>query len=194
MESFVHNQTCMVCGSTWPEGENLLLDSINDISLQQKYVIAPHQIHAKHVEDITKNLKKPYIKYSEISNQDLSKYQVLILDTVGLLAKVYAYANLAYVGGGFGQAGLHNILEPAAFGVPIIIGPHHDKCPEAEALQNQGGLLTVRTSAEMKQCIKSLIENQSLNKKMSQASKSFISSQKGATHITVNGILENLDL
>ncbi len=194
MDNFIQNDFCMVCGSTWPEGEKLLLDIINDKNLKQKYVIAPHQIHPKHIEDITKSLEIPYIKYSEIYNQDLSQYQVLILDTVGLLTKVYAYADLAYVGGGFGQAGLHNILEPAAFGVPIIIGPNHKKFPEAQALKDQGGLFCVKTSAEMKKRIKSLLQDELLREKMSMASGNFISSQKGATSITIKGILENLDL
>jgi 3-deoxy-D-manno-octulosonic-acid transferase len=194
MENFLMGAPCMVCGSTWPEGEEQLMPCINDKNINQKYVIAPHQINQKHINDITKSLKKSHIKYSDIKNQDLSLYDILILDTVGLLVKVYAYADLAYVGGGFGNSGLHNILEPAAFGVPIIIGPNHKKFPEAEALQKHGGLFVVTHAEEMHTKIKLLRENEVLKNKMSQASKTFISSQKGATIISIKGILENLSL
>lgn len=192
IEDFLQGSTCMVCGSTWPEGEKYLFTSINDQNIRLKYVIAPHQISNKHTAEIESQIKKPCIKYSEIKSQKLSDYEVLILDTVGLLTKVYAYADLAYVGGGFGTTGLHNILEPAAFGVPILIGPNHHKFPEAKALEKQGGLLVINSAIEIQQNIKSLITNAALKNKMSKASKAFIQTQKGATDITVKGILENL--
>jgi 3-deoxy-D-manno-octulosonic-acid transferase len=192
MENFLQNEKCMVCGSTWSEGETFLLPTINDKSIKQKYVIAPHQINKDQTDNLTQLIKKPTIKYSEISNQDLSKYDVLIVDTIGLLTKIYAYAHIAYVGGAVGNTGLHNILEPAAFGVPILIGPHHKKFPEAKALEEHGGLYVVRSAKDTHQIIRELTDHSTLNDKMSQASKTFITSQKGATEITVKGILENL--
>lgn len=192
MEAFLQKKTCMVCGSTWPEGEKWLLPAINDFSIQQKYVIAPHQINRSHIEDLKQQVKKPCMTYSEFLDQNLSDYEVLILDTVGLLTKVYAYAHIAYVGGAVGQTGLHNILEPAAFGMPILIGPHHQKFPEAKALQKHGGLFVVTNAAEAHQNIKHLTADHALKHKMAKASKTFISSQKGATDITLKGILENL--
>lgn len=192
MEDFLQDSTCMVCGSTWAEGEKNLFPAINNQNINLKYVIAPHQISDKHIAEIESQIKKPCVKYSDIKDQKLSDYQVLILDTIGLLTKVYAYADLAYVGGGFGTAGLHNILEPAAFGVPILIGPNHYKFPEAKTLENQGGLLVVNSAEEMQSHIKSVVENADIKEKMSQASKTFILMQKGATDITVKGIIENL--
>ena len=150
MDDFKQNKTCMVCGSTWPEDEQVLLPSINDKSIKIKYVIAPHQINAKAIEELQLKIQKTSIKYSEIRDKDLSNYHVLILDTIGLLTKVYAYADLAYVGGAMGKTGLHNILEPATFGVPIFIGPNHQKFPEAKALEQFGGLNVVRNDNEFK--------------------------------------------
>lgn len=192
MEAFLQKKTCMVCGSTWPIGDNLLLATINDFNIKQKYVIAPHQISGSYVENLRQKFKKPSIKYSEIADQDLSDYDILVLDTVGLLSKVYAYAQIAYVGGAVGDTGLHNILEPAVFGMPILIGPHHNKFPEARALQEHGGLYVISSAEEIHQNVKKLTEDHALRLQMAKASKTFISSQKGATAITLNGILENL--
>jgi 3-deoxy-D-manno-octulosonic-acid transferase len=194
IEDFLQGSACIVCGSTWPEGEKHLFSAINNKAIKLKYVIAPHQINDTHINEIAGRIEKPCIKYSDIDNQTPGDYDVLILNTIGLLTKVYAYADLAYVGGGFGHSGLHNILEPAAFGVPVLIGPNHQKFPEAEDLQNHGGLLVVRSADEMQKTIISLVENNTLRNKMSLASKTFIQSQKGATAITVKGIVENKSL
>lgn len=191
MDDFKQNFTCMVCGSTWPEDEQVLLSSINDKAIKIKYVIAPHQIDPKSIEDLQLKIKKTSIKYSEIRGKDLSNYHVLILDTIGLLTKVYAYANLAYVGGAMGNTGLHNILEPATFGVPIFIGPNHEKFPEAKALEHHGGLNVVRNDNEFKINLKHILTNKSLMDNMSKASKTFIENQIGATEITCKKILES---
>ena len=190
MDDFKQNFTCMVCGSTWPVDEQVFLPSINDKSIDMKYVIAPHQIDSKAIEELQLKIKKTSIKYSEIHGKDLSNYHVLILDTIGLLTKVYAYANLAYVGGAMGKTGLHNILEPATFGVPIFIGPNHQKFPEAKALEQKGGLKVVTSKDEFKQRFQNILADKSLMDKMSKASKTFIENQKGATEITTKKILE----
>ena len=191
MDNFKQNQTCMVCGSTWREDEQVLLSSINDKSIDIKYIIAPHQINPEAIEDLQLKIQKTSIKYSEIGNKDLSNYHVLILDTIGLLTKVYAYADLAYVGGAMGKTGLHNILEPATFGVPIFIGPNHQKFPEAKALEKCGGLKVVRNENEFKQSLKNILADKPLMDKMSKASQTFIENQKGATEVTCKIITEN---
>ena len=191
MDKFKGSKTCMVCGSTWQEDEKAILTGINDNSIKLKYVIAPHQINPKTIEDLQINIKKTSIKYSEIQGKDLSNYQVLILDTIGLLTQVYAYADLAYVGGAMGKTGLHNILEPAAFGVPIFIGPHHQKFPEAKALEQHGGLKVVRNENEFRKNLKNILDDKTLIDNMSKASKTFIENQKGATLKTVGEIYKN---
>lgn len=193
MEAFVEDKLCMVCGSTWQEGENKLIPTINSKEINIKFVIAPHQIDQQHIAEIEQKLKKPLIKYSEIKNQNLQDYDILILDTVGILTKVYAYANMAYVGGGYGNSGLHNILEPAAFSIPILIGPNHHKFPEAKLLENSGGLKVVHSENEMFEIISKIFRHRDLRDKMSKSSKAFILNQIGATDITIKGILDNLN-
>lgn len=190
MNDFKQNKTCMVCGSTWPEDEQVLLSSINDKAIKIKYIIAPHQIDPKAIETLQLKIQKRSVKYSKIRDKDLSNYHVLILDTVGLLTKVYAYADLAYVGGAMGKTGLHNILEPAAFGVPIFIGPNHEKFPEAKALEQFGGLTVIRNDNEFNLNLKHIISDKSLMDKMSKASQDFIENQKGATELTCIKIIQ----
>ncbi|RRO24371.1 3-deoxy-D-manno-octulosonic acid transferase [Flavobacteriaceae bacterium 14752] len=192
MEDFKENKQCMVCGSTWPEDEKVLLTTLNDKTLKLKFVIAPHQIKTEAIDQFQKQLQKSSIKYSEIKTQDLSQFDVLILDTVGLLTKVYAYADIAYVGGAMGKTGLHNILEPAAFGVPIIIGPNYDKFPEAKALKQKGGLAVVSKTLELQNIVRKLNDEQKFKTKMSKAAYDFVQDKKGATALTCEGILQNL--
>jgi len=192
MQNFKQNQNCMVCGSTWPEDENALLPTLNDKTIKLKFIIAPHQIKTEATDQFQKQLQKSSIKYSEIKTQDLSQYDVLILDTVGLLTKVYAYADIAYVGGAMGKTGLHNILEPAAFGVPIIIGPNHDKFPEAKDLRQAGGLAVVNENSELQNIVCKLNGEQEFKTKMGKAAHDFIQDKKGATVLTCEEILQNL--
>jgi len=107
--------------------------------------------------------------------------KVLIIDAIGYLTRVYSYANIAYVGGAIGITGLHNILEPAVFGVPILVGPNTEKFPEAKALENYGGLKVVTNSVEFAKTIDSLISNSEERNKMSNASSNFVKTQVGAT-------------
>jgi 3-deoxy-D-manno-octulosonic-acid transferase len=191
IEDFVDDRFCVVCGSTWPEDDAVITTLINESELSIKYVIAPHQIKDNYIEETLKNIDKPCVRFSEKSNKNLAEFDVLILDTVGLLNKVYAYANVAYVGGAMGNKGLHNILEPAVFGIPIIIGPNHEKFPEAKALQNKGGLKVVNQHSELKVELTTLFKEIDVYNKMSSASKQFIESQTGATEITVSEIIKN---
>jgi 3-deoxy-D-manno-octulosonic-acid transferase len=191
VEDFLTNELCMVCGSTWREDEEVLTALINSLEANIKYVIAPHQINSKLISEFEAKIKRPSIRLSNSSNKNLSKYQVLIIDNVGMLTKAYSYADIAYVGGGFGHSGLHNILEPAAFGVPVFIGPNHKKFPEAEALMEAGGLKIVNQKDELINDIKKLCKDETLRIEMSEASKQFIKNQKGATAITIKKIREN---
>ena len=191
VEKFLQNKPCLVCGSTWPEDENVLMPLINDEHISLKYIIAPHQIKPEAIRVLVEKIEKKVTKYSEVEGLNVEEFDVLIVDSIGLLTKIYAYADIAYVGGGFGHAGLHNILEPAVFGTPIIIGPNHEKFPEAQHLQDAGGLKVITKTAEIIELVKQLLNNDSIFKNMSEASKKFISSQKGATKITVNQITKS---
>ena len=125
-------------------------------------------------------LKVKTICYSELSNQNLSDYKVFILDTIGYLSKVYSYANIAYIGGGAGTTGLHNILEPAVFGIPLLIGKNYDKFPEAKTLINLGGITSLASSSAFNSTLNALITDETLRKSQGQITKSFIESNTGA--------------
>src|SRR5690606_29804070 len=111
INEFVEDKLCVVAGSTWPEDEELLVEFINNDTTTTKFIIAPHQIKSETVAGLKMRISKKVILFSEKEDRLLSEYQVLILDTIGLLTRAYNYADIAYVGGAAGTTGLHNILE-----------------------------------------------------------------------------------
>jgi len=119
---FKQDKPCMIIGSSWPEDDVFLIPYINEkASKNVKYIIGPHNIKSNQIESLIKNLKPKTLLFSEKENKHLSDYSVLIIDTIGLLSKIYSYADIAYVGGGMGTKGLHNILEPAVLEYPLLL-------------------------------------------------------------------------
>lgn len=127
--NWLTKEKAFVIGSSWPVDESFLIPFIN--SYNGKVIIAPHEVNEKHIEQIEAQLSSVYEKYTSVSKLIKPETKVLILDCIGVLADAYKYGEIAYVGGAFGS-GLHNILEPAAFGLPVIFGPKHKKFPEAQ--------------------------------------------------------------
>jgi len=187
-EEFINNKTCLVAGSTWPEDEEILLPLINKTSAEIKIIIAPHEIKEEKIKGLEQKIKKKTIRYSERENQDLENFDVLILDTIGLLGKVYSYAHIAYVGGAVGNTGLHNILEPATFGIPVIIGKNYKNFPEAIRLRQLAGLFSVENSEEFLEVTEKLISNEHFRRKTGMISGHFINSNTGATKSVINYI------
>ncbi len=183
VQNLKNNLPCIVFGSTWPEGEQFISTYINETSHQVKYIIAPHQIHSEKINQLQKKIQRKVILYSELKdkNTNLTEYDVLILDTIGLLTKVYSEADIAYIGGALGNTGLHNILEPAVFGVPLVIGNHFAKFPEAEILRQLGGLTAISKYSEFKNELDTLIQNEEYRTKKGQVCKNFILKNIGAT-------------
>ena len=183
IEEFKGNKVCLVAGSTWPEDENLLLKFINSEGSEIKIIIAPHNINKDKIKKFQQNLKVRSVLFSEKEGKDLSKYQLLILDTIGLLSKVYSYADIAYVGGAVGNTGLHNILEPATFGIPIVIGTNYKKFPEAEQLRKQAGLFSVANALELQDVMTKLVKNEIFRDEIGMIVGKFIDSNTGASQI-----------
>jgi 3-deoxy-D-manno-octulosonic-acid transferase len=186
MNLFKQDLFCLVCGSTWPEDESILIHHINNFSNNTKFIIAPHEVTKKRVENIKKKLKVKTVLYSEIGTTNISDCQVLIIDTIGLLTKIYNYANVAYIGGGMGETGLHNILEAATFGVPIIIGKNYTYFPEAKKLKELNGLFSVATPQEFTNVFNQLKKDTSFCEKTGVISKNFILNNRGATNRVLN--------
>ncbi|MFG6686670.1 3-deoxy-D-manno-octulosonic acid transferase [Mariniflexile sp. HNIBRBA6329] len=191
IETFKQDKLCVVAGSSWPEDESLLINFINsEASKDVKFIIAPHNIKPTQIKNIQEKLTVESVLFSEKSNKNLETTQVFIIDTIGILSKIYSYADIAYVGGAMGTTGLHNTLEPAVFGVPIIIGCHHEKFPEAQDMIDRGGMFSISNQKEFNRILSELIQN---NQKRLLAGKNnleYIETNKGA----VNKILAHLNL
>lgn len=187
VEEFIDGMTTVVFGSSWPKDESMFTDFINS-AVNAKFIIAPHTFGESHMADLQKNIKRNVIFYTQKDGENLAEYDVLVVDTIGLLGKIYSYADVAYVGGGFGSSGLHNILEPAAFGVPIIIGPNHIKFPEAVALVEAGGVIAVSDKPEMEETLSNLVYNDALSQEKGQIAGDFVQNNRGAINIIINHI------
>ena len=129
--------------------------------------------------------------FSEKENQNLADFDVFIIDTIGILTKIYSYANIAYVGGGFGNPGVHNILEPATFGVPIVIGSNFSHFAEATALVNLEGCISISNKNELFDAFSNLISNEDIRHEKGHICGTFVRMNKGATTIIMNNILPN---
>ena len=192
MDRFIGDSICIVCGSTWPEDEEVLVPFINASKTGVKFVIAPHKIEIQKIENLRKKLTKKSALFSEKENLQLREFDVLIIDTIGLLTKIYSYAHIAYVGGAMGKTGLHNILEPATFGVPIVIGHHFDKFPEARRLQHLAGLFSIQTAEECSAILEKLVSNKSFREKSGMIAGHFVNSNTGATRSIIDHLSTNL--
>jgi len=181
VEEFVKNNLCVVCGSTWPEDDNAILHFIHKHEGAAKVILAPHQMNEDKITALQKRCKVKTIRYTQKENVNLQDYDVLILDTIGMLTKVYSYAHIAYVGGALGTSGLHNILEPATFGVPIITGPNIDKFPEAKRLRQLAGLYVVQSGEEFAKVVSKLISNPKLRTQTGMIAGHYVNSNTGAT-------------
>ena len=185
--AFKNNQTTIVIGSSWPKDEELLVNYINKSTENVKFIIAPHNINVEQITNIKSQITKSSVLFSQKSNIDLSSFQVFIIDTIGILTKIYSYADIAYVGGGFGNPGVHNLLEPATFGIPIVIGPNYSHFAEAIALVGLEGCVSVKNQSELNDAFNLLLQNEEERSEKGHICSTFVQMNKGATeHILSN--------
>lgn len=189
IEQFKNNTTTIVIGSSWPKDEELLINYINQADDAVKFIIAPHNIKPEQIQQLKNTITKKTVLFSEKENQSLADYQVFIIDTIGILTKIYSYADIAYVGGGFGNPGVHNILEPATFGIPIVIGPNYSHFAEATALVNMEGCITISNQNELHQAFDLLVQNEDERHEKGHICSTFVQMNKGATNTIMNHIL-----
>lgn len=181
VERFCNGQPAVVCGSTWPPDEELLFDYINTDKNGYKWILAPHEIGETHIKSILEKCKKRAVRYSILSTSP-ETYDVLIIDCIGLLSAVYRYGKIAYIGGGFG-AGIHNTLEAAVYGIPVIFGPKYQKFKEAVQLIRQGGAFSIHNARELQEVLGSLIQHPSIAETAGQQARAYVESQLGATQV-----------
>jgi 3-deoxy-D-manno-octulosonic-acid transferase len=197
IEKFVGNSKTIVAGSTWPDDEEVLqitLKTINDPSL--KLIVAPHEINKEHIAQVQK-LFPDSILFSELTNSNRqlaiggqqATSNVLIIDNIGMLSRLYKYATITYIGGGFGK-GIHNTLEAAVYGKPVLFGPAYHKFNEAIDLVNNGGAISINNAEDCITAIRKFIRDDSAYIKSSEKSKDYVYTNKGATEKIMKYIQE----
>ena len=192
--AFKNNQPTIVIGSSWPKDEGLLIQYIESAPQNVKFIIAPHNINHNQILNLKTQISKKTILFSEkeemlkqVQQDKLADFQVFIIDTIGILTKIYSYADIAYVGGGFGNPGVHNVLEPATFGIPIVMGPNYSHFAEATALVGLGGCFSIKDTNSLTETFNLLLQNEDERLEKGHICSTFVQMNKGATaHILSN--------
>lgn len=184
LDQFKGTSKLFIAGSTWPADENLLVEQL-PLLFEHKFkvVFAPHEVSGSNIQRLTVQLNKagiPFQKYSSWKKETQTDSNVLLLDTIGILSSVYRYGEIAYIGGGFGK-GIHNTLEAAAFGLPVIFGPEYSKFREARELLRIGAGFTVNSPAELGKTLSELLDSQQSYSQAGEKAKKFIHNHLGAT-------------
>ncbi len=177
--TFAAGHSIVVAGSTWPEDEVLFKEAFTQLPADWKLIVVPHNVDASHIASIETMFCGNLVKWSAWSELHASK-RILLVDTVGMLMQLYNYATVAYIGGGFGKAGVHNVLEPAVYGKPCIYGPIYHQFIEAGELIEAGGASVVNNAAQLGAAITEIGAGQPLQK-MGDAAKTYVRSKRGAT-------------
>jgi 3-deoxy-D-manno-octulosonic-acid transferase len=184
---FSNEEPVFVIGSSWSQDEEIVFRGIQDGIISGKIIIAPHEIDSGHIRQIQQNIGMPSLCFTEChSDSPFERARVLILDCIGQLANAYRFGTLAYVGGAFGK-GLHNILEPAVFGLPVIFGPNHSKFPEAQEFIDAGIGFSIADYGQFRQAYIQIQENQA---KLSKMASDFVQSKSGATSLIMKVLNE----
>jgi 3-deoxy-D-manno-octulosonic-acid transferase len=217
IEAFCGNSKVIVAGSTWEEDEEELIHYVKN-NPQIKFIIAPHEIHEENIRDVQKEFAGAML-YSELlknsaadgrkvadntgttsglktRNSKPETANVLIIDNIGMLSRLYHYADISFVGGGFEESGIHNVLEPAVYGKPVIFGPEYEKFAEAVDLVECGAGICIHNALELEKVLVELWENEALLRQKSEAAKNYVYSKAGATwdimdHIQEKRLLTN---
>ncbi|WP_412467383.1 3-deoxy-D-manno-octulosonic acid transferase [Pedobacter sp. KLB.chiD] len=188
VESFIGSAPTIVCGSTWPEDEKIL-SALPQQYPNWKFIIAPHEIHESHIESIEKQFSVGSIRFSVFGAEPKAlnaQYQTLIIDNIGMLSALYQYGKLAYIGGGFGT-GIHNTLEAAAFGLPVIFGPKYDKFQEAKDLIAIGAAKSISSTGELIDTFNAFANHQ----QAADAARKYVDNKKGATDQIISVIMKS---
>jgi 3-deoxy-D-manno-octulosonic-acid transferase len=192
IEQFTANRKTIVAGSTWPEDEEVLqktMQAISDPLLQ--LIIAPHEINTEHISQLQK-LFPGALLYSQLqhSNPERPTSNILIIDNIGMLSRLYKYAYITYIGGGFGK-GIHNTLEAAVYGKPVLFGPVYHKFNEAMDLISTGGAISVNNTGDCITAIQKLLQDETVYAGSSGSARKYVYANKGATEKIMKFIQEN---
>ena len=192
INQFKDHKYTIVAGSTWQEDEELLVNYINNnATADEKFIIAPHNIKQEAILELQKSINKKTVLFTAKADKNLAEYHVFIIDTIGILTKIYSAADLAYVGGGL-KTGLHNILEPATFGIPVVIGNNYDKFKEAVDLVKIGGCISIKNQEEFTENFINLKEDENFRKLTGVINQRYIKDNFGATKLIMNYLKDKI--
>lgn len=189
IENFLQGCQSIVAGSTWKDDEELL--KAIELNGRKKMVIAPHEIDEKHLAE-TSTIFPEAVRFSAFKEvaAETTSTEIIIIDNVGMLSRLYQYATITYVGGGFTKDGIHNILEAAVWGKPVIFGPNYKKYREASELIEAGGGFSVSNSEELKKLAEKLFTNEQYLQAISEKAKNYVAVNTGATERILQTIYE----
>jgi 3-deoxy-D-manno-octulosonic-acid transferase len=190
-EAFANGSLCLVAGSTWPKDEELLARFINQSPQHAKFIIAPHEIKEDQIARLEAAINEKHMRYSRADSVHAAQAKVMIIDNIGMLSSLYRYGQIAYVGGGFGK-GIHNILEAAVYGIPVVIGPEHSRFREAHDLIREGAAFPVANEAGFMNTLQLLTENKELRQKASFIAARYVKQHAGATNTLLDAMLPKL--
>jgi 3-deoxy-D-manno-octulosonic-acid transferase len=186
VEKFKGNSRLVVAGSSWKPDEELLAQFIHN-NPEIKFIIAPHETKQGNIERLINLLKSPVICYTEATEESVMNMQVMIVDTIGVLSSIYKYADLAYIGGGFG-VGIHNTLEAAIFGMPILFGPNYRKFNEAKSMVELGVAFPVEDFTSLEKNLSLFINDADKRAMISQKCLTFTYQNIGATQLILDKV------
>jgi 3-deoxy-D-manno-octulosonic-acid transferase len=186
LNQFGKDSRIIVAGSTWDKDEQLLAQAFKELPGDLHWIIAPHELSTGHIRSLQERFPGSVL-FTELENEIPTGTRVILVDTIGKLSYLYRYGTLAYIGGGFGK-GIHNILEAATYGMPVLFGPEHQKFAEAAELISLGGALPVGNIGDLLFTIRQQLENPNLLKTTSGIAANYVSKRVGATSAIIEKV------
>ena len=177
-------QPIIVAGSTWPKDEELLVQYLK-LHPDLKLILVPHEVHQSHILEISKLLDGKFVRYSEANSENLAQANCLVVDVIGILSSIYLYANVDYIGGGFG-VGIHNTLEAAVWHVPVVFGPNYQRFREARELISVGGAFAISNYTLLETQLNRLLKDEQAGKMAGE----YVKNNTGATQLILNKLAQ----
>jgi 3-deoxy-D-manno-octulosonic-acid transferase len=185
LEPFAKGKKVIIAGSTWEKDEQLLIQYINHSGLDIRFILAPHEISEKKLIRLIEQIEFPVVRFTDNDKSSYLNAKVLIVDTIGHLSSLYRYGKIAYIGGGFGK-GIHNILEAATYGLPVVFGPNYHKFLEAVEMIEIKAAFSIINFDELKSALDRLTNDDKVLSDCSVLAKRYIESKLGATRSIID--------
>jgi len=181
IEKFISDKFVLIAGSTWKPDEDILFNFVNTQKNKAiKFIIAPHEIKNENIKRISALSNTEIIRYSECNTENVTDANIMIIDNIGMLSSLYAYADVAYIGGGFGS-GIHNTLEAAVYGIPVIFGPKYHKFDEAKELIKRKAGFSISDTNEFSELFQKFIQDSDFRMQSGKNAEKYINENIGAS-------------